>query len=64
MVGAVKGIDPRTGHYFDDTRRYVDAAAGLSAPDRQKIYEANAMKVYPRLKNAIARQRATAAAVS
>jgi 4-oxalmesaconate hydratase len=64
MVGAVKGIDPSTGHYFDDTRRYIDGAAGLSAADRQKIYEANAMKVYPRLKNAIARQRATAAAVS
>jgi hypothetical protein len=25
MVGAVRGVDPETGHYFDDTRRYVDA---------------------------------------
>src|SRR6266571_4394496 len=25
MIGAVRGIDPRTGHHFDDTRRYVDA---------------------------------------
>ena len=25
MVGAVRGIDPTTGRYFDDTRRYVDA---------------------------------------
>ena len=25
MVGAVRGIDPETGHYFDDTKRYVDA---------------------------------------
>jgi 4-oxalmesaconate hydratase len=25
MVGAVRGIDPTTGHYFDDTKRYVDA---------------------------------------
>ena len=25
MVGAVRGIDPQTGHYFDDTKRYVDA---------------------------------------
>ena len=24
MVGAVRGIDPETGHYFDDTRRYID----------------------------------------
>jgi 4-oxalmesaconate hydratase len=64
MVGAVKGIDPRTGHYFDDTRRYIDGASGLSAPDRQKIYEGNAMKVYPRLKQVIERQRKAAAAVS
>ena len=27
MVGAVRGVDPETGHYFDDTRRYIDAAA-------------------------------------
>ena len=27
MVGAVRGIDPETGHYFDDTKRYVDAVA-------------------------------------
>ena len=27
MVGAVRGIDPETGHYYDDTKRYVDAAA-------------------------------------
>src|SRR6266702_5668147 len=25
MVGAVRGIDPNTGHNFDDTKRYVDA---------------------------------------
>ena len=25
MVGAVRGIDPETGHYFDDTKRYVEA---------------------------------------
>jgi 4-oxalmesaconate hydratase len=25
MVGAVRGIDPITGFYFDDTNRYVDA---------------------------------------
>ena len=26
MVGAVRGIDPTTGHHFDDTRRYIEAA--------------------------------------
>ncbi|HTQ01486.1 MAG TPA: amidohydrolase family protein [Casimicrobiaceae bacterium] len=48
MVGAVPGIDPETGHYFDDTKRYVDALS-ISAADKQKIFEGNARKVYPRL---------------
>ncbi len=25
MVGAVRGIDPQTGQYYDDTKRYLDA---------------------------------------
>jgi 4-oxalmesaconate hydratase len=49
MVGAVRGIDPRTGHYFDDTKRYVDAAA-LTAEQREKVFSGNALRVYPRLK--------------
>ena len=60
MVGAVKGIDPETGNYFDDTRRYIDAVPGLSAGDRQKIFEGNARKVYPRLNRQLARQRPSA----
>jgi 4-oxalmesaconate hydratase len=48
MVGAVRGIDPRTGHYYDDTKRYIDALP-LSAADRTKVFEGNARKVYPRL---------------
>jgi 4-oxalmesaconate hydratase len=48
MVGAVRGIDPETGHYFDDTKRYIDASP-LSAADKQKIFEGNARKVYPRI---------------
>jgi 4-oxalmesaconate hydratase len=56
MVGAVKGIDPETGHYFDDTRRYVDGAAGLRSEDRIKIFETNVLKVYPRLAKQISRQ--------
>ncbi len=48
MVGAVRGIDPRTGHHFDDTRRYVDAVE-LGTGDREKVYEGNARRVYPRL---------------
>jgi len=48
MVGAVRGIDPTTGHYFDDTKRYIDALA-LSAEDKRRIFEGNARRVYPRL---------------
>jgi 4-oxalmesaconate hydratase len=48
MIGAVRGIDPQTGHYFDDTRRYVDAVP-LTAEQRGLVYEGNARRVYPRL---------------
>ncbi|HQU25398.1 MAG TPA: amidohydrolase family protein [Acidimicrobiales bacterium] len=48
MLGAVRGVDPRTGHHYDDTKRYLDAAT-LSAPARQAIDEGNARRVYPRL---------------
>jgi 4-oxalmesaconate hydratase len=51
MLGAVPGIDPETGHPFDDTRRYVESLP-LSDTDKRKIFELNARKVYPRL-NAI-----------
>ncbi len=49
MVGAVRGIDPQTGHYYDDTRRYVDGA-DLSDVDRGKIFEGNVRRVFPRLR--------------
>ena len=49
IIGAVQGIDPETGHHFDDTKRYIDAVPWLSAEDRAKIFEANARRVYPRL---------------
>lgn len=48
MFGAVKGIDPQTGHYFDDTRRYIDALE-LSDADRYKVFEGNVRRIYPRL---------------
>jgi 4-oxalmesaconate hydratase len=56
MLGAVKGDDPTTGHGYDDTKRYVDAAA-LSAADKQKIFHDNALKVYPRLKKRLAKAK-------
>ena len=48
MVGAVRGIDPETGHYFDDTKRYVDALE-LDDATRHDIFEGNARRVFPRL---------------
>ncbi len=48
MVGAVNGIDPETGHAYDDTKRYIDAAP-LSDADRKKLFEGNARRVFPRL---------------
>ncbi len=48
MVGAVNGIDPETGHAFDDTKRYIEAAA-IADADRARIYAGNALRVYPRL---------------
>jgi 4-oxalmesaconate hydratase len=56
MVGAVKGIDPETGNYFDDTRRYIDNSTILNASDKKKIYESNALKVYPRLAKQMQKQ--------
>ena len=48
MIGAVRGIDPTTGHYFDDTKRYIDAAK-ISEAEKKSIFETNARKVFPRL---------------
>ena len=48
MIGAVRGKDPTTGRYFDDTKPYLDAL-GLPEADRRKIFETNALRVYPRL---------------
>jgi 4-oxalmesaconate hydratase len=48
MVGAVRGIDPETGHYYDDTKRYLDALP-LSDEQRYKLFEGNTRKVYPRI---------------
>ncbi len=52
MVGAVRGIDPETGDYFDDTKRYVDHLA-ISAEDKYRVFEGNARRVYPRPNEAL-----------
>jgi 4-oxalmesaconate hydratase len=48
MLGAVRGVDPESGHHWDDTKRYVDALP-LPDEDKRKVFELNARRVYPRL---------------
>jgi 4-oxalmesaconate hydratase len=52
MVGAVRGIDPQTGHYFDDTKRYVDALP-IPAEAKAQVFSGNARRVYPLLDAAL-----------
>ncbi|MEV4954807.1 amidohydrolase family protein [Paenarthrobacter nitroguajacolicus] len=53
MIGAVRDVDPRSGHYFDDTKRYVDATTNLNDAQRAQVFEDNARRVYPRLDRAL-----------
>ena len=55
MVGAVRGIDPETGFYFDDTRRYIDQSTKISDAERKMIFEDNALAVYKRLEGKLTR---------
>ena len=48
MVGAVRGIDESTGKYWDDTKVYIDNSS-LDADAKQKVFEDNIKRVYPRL---------------
>jgi len=52
----VKGIDPETGQYYDDTKRYIDQVQGLNEKQRYKIFEGNARRVYPRLDRILAKK--------
>src|SRR5205807_782660 len=45
----IRSIDPETGHYFDDTKRYIDEARSVNDEDKEKIFEGNARRVYPRI---------------
>ena len=49
MIGAVRGIDPETGHHFDDTKRYIDNNTKLTADEKQQIFSDNAKQVFSRL---------------
>jgi len=55
MIGAVRGIDPETGFAYDDTKRYIEAAA-LTPQQRHQIYEGNVRRVYPRLDASLRRR--------
>ena len=48
LLGAVRAVDPETGHSFDDTRRYIDTL-DLDHETRHAVLEGNARRVYPRL---------------
>lgn len=50
LLGAVRGIDPNTGHHFDDTKRYVDESKRVSEAEKALIFSGNAERVFPRLK--------------
>jgi 4-oxalmesaconate hydratase len=63
MVGAVKSIDPETGQYFDDTKRYIEAVPWLHEADKRKIYEDNSLSVYSRLKAKLSVTKASRAPV-
>jgi 4-oxalmesaconate hydratase len=49
MVGAVRGVDPDSGNYYDDTKIYLDRAS-VSDEGRSKIFDDNIRRVYPRLR--------------
>jgi 4-oxalmesaconate hydratase len=53
MIGAVRGIDPETGYYYDDTKRYIENSTILSTTDKEAVYEGNARRVFSRLDAAL-----------
>jgi 4-oxalmesaconate hydratase len=57
IIGAVRGVNPKTGFNYDDTKRYIDAVEWLQPEHRAKVLGGNALRVYPRLaQRLIARQ--------
>jgi 4-oxalmesaconate hydratase len=58
MLGGVTTIDPNTGRYFDDNKPCLDAITWLTPQDRQKIFEENVKRAYPRLGPVLEQRRA------
>jgi len=50
MVGAVRGVDPTTGHNYDDTKRYIDGTPNLTDAEKTQVFSENTLKVFSRLK--------------
>jgi 4-oxalmesaconate hydratase len=49
LLGAVPNqIEPETGRYWDDTRRYIEQSK-LTKTEQQAVFEDNARAVYPHL---------------
>lgn len=55
MIGAVRGIDPETGHRYDDTRFLLDSIT-LGDDARAAITGANALRVFGRLEQVLAQR--------
>jgi len=49
MIGAVRGIDSRSGHHYDDTKRYIDKNQRLSEKQRLMIFKQNTRRIFSRL---------------
>ena len=49
MIGAVRGRNPDTGKWFDDTKYLLDQMTTLGDSHKKKILGENALRVYPRL---------------
>jgi 4-oxalmesaconate hydratase len=50
MLGAGKAVDPKTGKTFDHTAGFLKQIGWLSTEDKAKILEANARKLFSRVK--------------
>jgi 4-oxalmesaconate hydratase len=53
MIGAVRGRNPDTGKWFDDTKYLLDQLDDVSDSHRAKILGENALRVYPRLRRVL-----------
>ena len=47
MIGAVRGIDPETGHHYDDTKRYIDQIAAVGGGQGENLRRQCAPRLRP-----------------